>query len=107
MKTAYFSETESFASDYPVATLNDLTNWKNPLVITARQGQVTRVSGLMLGGEVVGWWDLMSKGYLDKAGQVKTHAFKKHDMVLFMEAERVHEPAREAYQRLKSYLSTL
>ncbi len=85
-------------------TYEDLLGYKNPLVIAAREGQVTRVSKLMLGGSVVGWWELAENGYLDKQGNVKTAAFKKHDAVFYIDPARVYDKARDAYIRLINHL---
>lgn len=85
----------------------ELARLGNPLVIAGRDGQVSRVSKLMLGGDAVGWWQLGQKGFLDKTGVIKPAMFRKYSAIVYVDPMRVDERVRDTYIKLITYLEKL
>ena len=94
-----------------------LQKYKRPLVIVARDGQKIRLLKwasedaryLEEGGfklEVLGWWELEKSSYLLSDG-INRPLFKKHDVVFFMDPNRVFLPARDSFNILIQLVSSL
>lgn len=66
--------------------------YKNPLIIAVREGQIARINQWLQRNQktnvdVVGWWDLVEKDYIDKKVGVKPK-LKKYDMIIFLDPTR-------------------
>lgn len=85
----------------------ELAKLGNPLVIAGREGQVARISKLMMGGDVLGWWQLGQKGFLDKLGCIKPGQFRKYSAIVHVDPSRVDERVRDTYIKLITYLEKL
>jgi hypothetical protein len=88
-----------------------LQQFRNPIYIGARTGQVARVHKIMaekkIPGVCIGAWELGDYGYLDEDGRLNVRAFRQHGMIFMARSERVHEAMRPAYQRLIETLKGL
>lgn len=109
MKVSLFAEPleTDMNSGFIGATIDNVVFTNNPLIIVARQSQVERVSNLILGGNVIGWWELGSAGYLDRQGKIKSAAFKKHDAVFYTDPSRVFSAVRDTYIKLITALESV
>lgn len=102
-------ETTRFINDEQI-DINYLLvqKYNKPLAIATREGQIHRILAWQdqrnVTFSVVGWWDLINKGYMSDDGLIRTK-WIGHDVVIFLDSARAGD--KEVYETLKKIVSNL